>query len=180
MVIHVTYLDGEWKEDNVLGLSYGGDRIVIFMETIINVAQRSQNIQAVDIESSVLVHEWGHLLGLVGIGYESGHEDPEYQHHCDESAGSCVMNADIEIRMGRYSDPPPTDFCVLCQEDMLRIKEMEDEPGLEEYLTIGVIAGIAIVAVGWILVLIPKKEDKKQEFDVYKEHYNEDFGKRNY
>ncbi len=180
MVMHVLYLDGEWKEDNVLGLSYGGDRVVIFVETIFKVAQRSQDAQALEIESSVLVHEFGHHLALVGIGHESDHEDVEYPHHCDESAGKCVMASDIEVKRMGHSEAQPTDFCVLCQEEIDTVRAMEDELGLEEFLTMGVVGGEMIVCIGWIMVLVPKKEDRKKEFEIYKERYNSDFGKGRY
>lgn len=180
MVMHVLYLNGEWKKENVLGLAYGGDRIVIFMETIVRLADRSDSVSVLDIESSVLVHEFGHLLALVGIGYDSEHEDPEYRHHCDESAGRCVMASDVEVKPVGRTQPPPDDFCSNCVEDLARIKNMKDDPGFEEFLTIGVIGGQIIVGLGWILVLKPKKRDRKKEYEAYREHYIGDFEKGHY
>ncbi len=177
MVLYVLYLDGAWKDENVLGLSFGGDRIIIFMNTIINVARRSQNLNPQDIESSVLIHEFGHLLSLVGRGYHSDHEDPDYEHHCDESAGPCVMAADIEIRMGRYSEPPPTDFCVLCQDDLEKIRHMEDDPGVEELITAVAVISIVVIGISWIVVLKPKKKDKEEEYLLYNEQYSNDMNK---
>ncbi len=177
MVLYVLYLDGAWKEENVLGLSYGGDRIVIFMQTIINVSRRSQNLQPHDIESSVLVHEFGHLLSLVGRGYQSDHEDPEYRHHCDESAGPCVMAADVEVSVGRFSVPPPTDFCTLCREDLELIRHMKDDPGIEELITAVVVVGGMVIGIGWIVVLVPKKDHSEEEYILYTEQYRKDFGK---
>ncbi len=177
MVLYVLYLDGTWKEENVLGLSFGGDKIIIFMHTIINVAGRSQNLNPQDIETSVLIHEFGHILSLVGMDHESDHEDPDYEHHCDESAGSCVMAADVQIRMGRYSEPPPTDFCALCQADIEQIRQMEDDPDIEEFITAAALIGQVVIGVGWIVVLVPKKKDKEDEYLLYSEQYGSDLNK---
>lgn len=174
MVLHVMYLDGRWEEQNVIGLSYRGDRIVIFMETIINIADRSDNLEPHQIESAVLIHEFGHLLSLVGIGYDSEHEDEDNKHHCDESAGRCVMNADVEVRMGRYTEEPPIVFCELCEQDIEYIRQMERSGGVEERITALVIIGIMAVGIGWIVILIPKKEVKEEEYSIYNDHYGND------
>ncbi len=177
MVLNVLYLDGEWyQESNVLGLSFGGDKIVVFMETILSLAQRSENLNSEDIETSVLIHEFGHILGLVGIGYESGHEDEDYPHHCDESAGRCVMSASVEVKVGAYTEPPPKEFCSLCLEDLDRIRVMEDDWGIEEYLTLVVIGGIAATGIVWVAVYISK--DEKEDAVIYQEYYNDSEKKR--
>jgi len=178
MVLNVLYLDGEWAENpNVLGLSYGGEYMVLFKETIHKVSLTSSNLGVEDVETSVLIHEFGHILGLVGIGYESNHEDDEYEHHCDESAGRCVMSASVEIKMGGYSEEPPTEFCELCLEDIERIRFMEDDWGVEEHLTILVVGGQAAIGAVWVAVCISPKG--KEEYDLYQDYYD-DIDKKTY
>jgi len=174
LVLHVFYLNGEWKQDNVLGLSYGGTNIVIFEEQIRSVASQSRNLSPADIESSVLVHEFGHILGLVGIDYNSDHNIEG--HHCDESQGDCVMAASVEVRMGGFSQKPPTDFCPLCQDDISDIRVMEDGWSIEEYLTSGVMIGELVIGVSWIAVFM--SESSKDEKELYQEHYGNDFQKK--
>jgi len=130
IVLYVLYLNGEYSGNrNALGLAYYADAFVVFKERIEDVATtRLDNpflVSSNDIEKSVLVHEFGHLLGLVNINYRSGrdHEDPEHENHCIHE--DCVMNAQIEttaianlINTGGTSNKPPTDFCADCQADL--------------------------------------------------------------
>lgn len=174
LALHIMFLNGAWEEDNVLGLTYGGNNIVIFEDQIRSVSSQSSNLNTVDIEKAVLVHEFGHVLGLVGIDYDSDHN--VQGHHCDESDGDCVMAASVEVRVGGFSEKPPTDFCSLCQNDILDISGMEDGWGLEEYMTTGVLAGEGIVGMAWVMVVY--SEEPKKEHEVYNEYYGKDFEKK--
>ncbi len=165
--LHVIYLDGVWEDNpNVLGLAKQPSTIVIFQETILDLAAEAE-VEPEDIEKSVLTHEFGHILSLVGMGYESDHEDPENQHHCDESAGECVMAASVEYkrRRGRRGyedrDPPPDDFCVLCQQDLEKIREMDNTFSIGHIVTYGFIGGQMIVGLGVGLVLINSSDERK-------------------
>ncbi len=172
MVLNVLYLDGEWEQkSNVLGLSFGGEYIVVFKETMYVLTQNSQNLEVEDVETSVLIHEFGHILGLVGIGYESEHEDEDYEHHCDESAGRCVMSASVQIRIGAYTEPPPSEFCQLCSDDIERIRSMEDDWGPEEYLTLMVIGGQGVIGVVWVAVCLSK--NGKEDYELYQQYYDD-------
>lgn len=131
IVIHILYLDGEYSESgNTLGIAYFADSIAIFKEKIQETADTSLPILVTeeDIEKAVLVHEFGHLAGLVNIGYESDadHEDPDYEHHCVHE--DCVMNAQLEsnaiinlINSGGVK--PPDDFETDCKADLRGLKD---------------------------------------------------------
>lgn len=176
MVLYILYLDGEWNDKpNVLGLSLGRQNIVIFKQTIISVSQRSPNLDIEVVEASVLIHEFGHILGLVGIGYDSGHENEDHKHHCDESEGRCVMSYTVEIRVGQESEPPPLDFCTLCKEDIALIRTLQDGGGIEQYLTLMVVATQGSIGLIWIVVCLSKK---KKDYSHYYDYY-EDYEKRN-
>lgn len=151
--IHVLYLDGIWEEnENVLGLSKRPHQIVIFMEVVENLADRNANLTELDIEGPVLVHEFGHLLSLVGLGYESDHEDEEYPGHCDESAGECVMAGSVEVKENT-DEKPPLEFCDLCKEDLENIREMEGSFGFEDLVSYGVISSQYFIGI-WASALI--------------------------
>ncbi|GEM_PF-1161574 len=165
--LHVLYLDGVWEENpDVLGLAKQPSTIVIFQETILDFAERVE-VGPEDIETSVLTHEFGHILSLVGMGYESDHEDPENQHHCDESAGDCVMAAAVEYKERRGSpeveerEAPPDDFCVLCQQDLENIREMDNTFSMGHIVTYGFIGGQMIVGLGVGLVIINSSDERK-------------------
>ncbi len=158
--IHVLYLDGYWEEnEDVLGLSKRPYQIVIFRRVIENLADRNLNLTGGDIEAPVLVHEFGHLLSLVGLGYESDHEDQEYPGHCDESEGECVMAAYVEVKEDT-DEKPPLEFCDLCKEDIEKIREMEDSFGFEDLVSYGAISGQYFVGI-WASSVILEKARKK-------------------
>ncbi|MFW6176439.1 MAG: hypothetical protein ACOC40_01935 [Thermoplasmatota archaeon] len=156
MTIHILFLDGLWEKDkDVLGLSYGGNKIVVFKQAIIGISSKS-NLEVLDIEKSVIVHEFGHLISLVGINYDSNHEVKN--HHCSQEEGSCVMASSVEVNIGKFTQAPPTDFCSLCREDIEEIKNKEIGLGLEEYLTYITIISEVGIFVGISVSLTPEKK----------------------
>lgn len=133
IVLYVLYLNGEYaKDEDVLGLAYGASSMAIFKEKIdgISIPFWAQNqVDNEDYEKSVLVHEFGHVLALVNIGYESerDHEDV-YKHHCIHD--ECVMYYSVEsvsiINLITQDDPkPPSDFCGDCRHDLSKLKSGE-------------------------------------------------------
>lgn len=70
VVTHVTYLDGRYTNNDVLGITYNYDQVVIFKEridsgcTITNGCVGNANT----VQRAVLIHEFGHALGLVARG----------------------------------------------------------------------------------------------------------------
>lgn len=132
IVIYCLYLDGSYSESSsVVGVAYGSSSIVIFKEKIDNIDipfwAPAVGLTTSDYETSIIVHEFGHLLSLVNIGYESdrGHEDENYEHHCIHE--SCVMYHSIEtIDIYGYvleqEREPPSDFCSDCQYDLSKLK----------------------------------------------------------
>ncbi len=72
VVTHVAYVDGEYQSSTVLGLAINWDRIVIFKERIVDGCQLLSTSPCFGnedtVEEAVLVHEFGHILGLVNRG----------------------------------------------------------------------------------------------------------------
>jgi len=64
-----------------LGLSFRATAFALFEDQI----QHAANVfvSTASIERAVIMHEMGHLLGLINIGYRSryDHEDPQHPHH---------------------------------------------------------------------------------------------------
>ena len=135
-VMYFLYLDGEFSESSsVVGVSYHGSSVAIFQEKLEEAA--TLRISPMEIERAVLVHEAGHLYGLVEINYQSehDHQDQNYPHHCDHTDAfghhDCVMFWAIESTNAGSFDAyynqvvgdVPNDFCEFCRDDLQQLRE---------------------------------------------------------
>ena len=122
LAIYIYFADAPDDEDDfdsgvvTLGSVYRNTSMVIYEETIRNLASRSVLVTTADVESGTLNHEFGHLFGLVNIGSPSvnDHEDiqlddngdpvldsagnPVGNNHCD--VVGCLMRAELEFGAG--------------------------------------------------------------------------------
>ncbi len=122
--IYVLYLNGEFTNDtevwNATGLAYGPSSFCIFKETVDQVASRL--VAPVEVERATLVHELGHLLGLVNFGTPmvENHEDPAHRGH--DVNVLCVMHHEIETANVRVllenGGAPFDDFDAECIADL--------------------------------------------------------------
>jgi len=102
LAMFVFYLDGSYiqldessEKSNssvVLGVAYRNTSFVVFKERI----NRLLSSQTNALESTVLRHEFSHLLGLVNVGtqMQTNHIDPEHGHHCNVE--DCLMHYKVE------------------------------------------------------------------------------------
>ena len=123
-VVHILYLNGEYSDnDQTLGLAYSGTSFAIFKEKIEDAAFLL--ISSKDIEKSVIVHEFGHLLGLVNNGYQSPHDHEDSQHPHHSNNDESVMYWAIESQdIGNQIDgEPPNDFDNYDLDDLKLMKE---------------------------------------------------------
>ena len=111
MVLYVIYVNGSYaKEQDALGLAYNSSTFVVFAEQI-REAAATPIVSATSIEQAVVVHEMGHVLALVNLGYASprDHEDPDHRGHSDNP--SSVMywamdNVGVANLLGGRTAPP--------------------------------------------------------------------------
>lgn len=84
-------LDGAYEIENVLGVAYLNTSMALFEEVIRDNTGGLGQPSASTVEASVLMHEFGHILGLVNIGTGAvqAHEDAENEAHCNVE--SCLM-----------------------------------------------------------------------------------------
>jgi predicted Zn-dependent protease with MMP-like domain len=122
LALYVVYLPGTLEENrNSLAVSYLGGSIAVFKEVIRRVARQAAGVSARDIETSAVVHELGHLFGLVNIVYQSDldYEDPEHPFHSLNQ--SCVMYWAIEV--GPFlTETPPVDFGFEARHDIEKLR----------------------------------------------------------
>lgn len=89
------FLDGEYAENtengSVLGVAYRNTSFVLFEETIKGFSGQPLAPSTTVLETTVLNHEFGHLLGLVNAGtpLQSAHQDEAHGRHC--TTEDCLM-----------------------------------------------------------------------------------------
>jgi len=89
------FLDGEYSENtengSVLGVAYRNTSFVIFADTIREFSGQPLAPSTTVLETTVLDHEFGHLLGLVNAGtpLQSAHQDEVHGRHC--TTEDCLM-----------------------------------------------------------------------------------------
>lgn len=120
-VLYYLYVDGHSDADTddarILGYAYHGSSLIMFQETMAAVSPGL--LSMADVEPTVLVHEAGHVLGLVnnGVSMQADHEDPDHTHHDDNE--DCVMYwaAETDAIAGLLGGGVP-DFDDECRADM--------------------------------------------------------------
>lgn len=126
MVVYVLYVNGSRDEAaDALGMAYSSSAYAVFAERIRESAA-TPLIPATAIEQAVIVHEMGHVLSLVNIGYDSprDHEDSDHEYHSKNTNSVMYWAVDnvgvANLLGGRPS--PPTDFDTSDKADLEDIK----------------------------------------------------------
>lgn len=84
----------------VLGTAYRNTSFVIFEKSIQNLSNSAFEPSRDVLETTVITHEFGHILGLTNLGatLQSEHEDTEHAKHCNVE--SCLMYWSAETGEG--------------------------------------------------------------------------------
>lgn len=100
LAISALFLNGKSSNDTetttILGTAYRNTSFVIFEETIQSTANNVLGPDKIILESTVILHEFCHLLGLVNLGTNmvANHEDTSHSAHC--TIENCLMYYLIE------------------------------------------------------------------------------------
>ncbi|MDA6070389.1 membrane metalloprotease [Flavobacterium sp. AC] len=98
------FADGKSSSDTgtsvILGTAYRNTSFVIFEQTIQGLSNSPSQTNRSKLETTVITHEFGHVLGLTNLGtpLQSNHEDAEHQKHCSEK--TCLMYWSSETGSG--------------------------------------------------------------------------------
>ncbi|MDN3618197.1 membrane metalloprotease [Polaribacter undariae] len=104
ITLWVLFVNGKSSKDTsssaILGAAYWNTSFVIYEETLHGLSNGAFEPERSLLESSVINHEFGHLLGLTNLGSElqSNHEDTEHPKHCIEE--DCLMYWAAETSQG--------------------------------------------------------------------------------
>jgi len=126
-VLYVLYLDGgstsDGSDTKVLAAAYRGSSVVVFKQNIRDASCASNCFPlpggigntkptTAAVEESVVVHEVGHILGLVNLGtpMQSAHEDGSHPHHSSNSGSVMYWAVETSAIGSLLGQNPPTDF----------------------------------------------------------------------
>lgn len=115
LAIWAYFSDGKSDQDIdntlILGTAYWNTSFVIYEETINNLSGGPLKPPTSLLETTVINHEIGHMLGLVDLGtpMQTDHKDQEHENHCDVS--NCLMYWASETTSGinNMNAVPPLD-----------------------------------------------------------------------
>ncbi len=91
LAIYILYTNGNYTDNNVLGIAYKNTSTVLFGKKINDNSGGLGQASRTKLVATVAEHEVGHLLGLVDIGspMQTAHKDVAHGNHCNNS--SCLM-----------------------------------------------------------------------------------------
>ena len=89
--VYFLYTDGGYTQSNVLGLAFRNTSLCILGKTIHDNSGSLGQASRTKLESTVIEHESGHIMGLVDLGspMQTGHKDAAHGNHCNNS--NCLM-----------------------------------------------------------------------------------------
>lgn len=98
LTLYILYTNGYYTDSKMLGWAYRNTSAVLFGKKIREHATREDTPDRTILESNVLKHEMGHLLGLVNVGspLQSDHKDHKNGKHC--SNPNCLMYHVVDTR----------------------------------------------------------------------------------
>ncbi|WP_127024068.1 hypothetical protein [Flagellimonas beolgyonensis] len=103
LALYIYFADAPADTDNetegtvTLGAVYRNTSMVVYEQTIRDLANSSSAVQVEDVETATLLHETGHLFGLVALSTTpvNDHEDPDAENHCN--VAGCLMRAELQF-----------------------------------------------------------------------------------
>jgi hypothetical protein len=108
-VIHVLYLHGTYGGDtSVLGITVRADVIAVFKDQVASAATFVAG--PATIEDAVIMHEVGHVLGLVDLVLHTGRADPAHPGHSTNQQSVMYWAVDSDLFSQVLNGPPPVDY----------------------------------------------------------------------
>jgi hypothetical protein len=101
--LYVMVTNGYDTSENILGFAFRNTSICLFGRNISDHSGLSGGVSKVSLQTTVLEHELGHLLGLVNLGspMQQPHQDTANGNHCNNP--KCLLYWSIETHKGYFS-----------------------------------------------------------------------------
>jgi hypothetical protein len=96
--LYILYTNGHYENKNVLGHAFKNTCIVVYGKAVKQHHKTLSFPTQTTMESTLLLHEFGHLLGLLNSGsaMEIAHIDSAHEAHC--SNAGCVMYWSMSLK----------------------------------------------------------------------------------
>lgn len=108
-VLKILFVGGSFQgDDSVLGVAVRGDVVAVFSDSIDGA--RTPVLSSDAIEEAVVIHELGHVLGLVDLARDTGRADPEHPGHSRNSRSVMYWAVESSLIGQVLTGPPPRDF----------------------------------------------------------------------
>ncbi len=111
--VYFLYTDSKYSEATALGLAFRNTSMALLGKTVTDNSGGFGQVSRTRLESTVLQHELGHILGLVNLGTPmvTNHQDANNPNHCNNS--NCLMyygtNTTSVMGMLGGGNTPPLD-----------------------------------------------------------------------
>ncbi len=92
--VYFLVVDGDYSESNVLGIAYKNTSMALFGRPIHSNSGGLLQVSREKLESTVIEHEFGHVLGLVDVGSAMQTNHKANGSHCNNT--SCLMYYQVE------------------------------------------------------------------------------------
>jgi len=98
IAIYILFTNGVHPGNKILGMAYRNTSAVVYGKAIRKYSSKAGRLSHQELESAVLLHEIGHLLGLVNKGStsRSAHNDSTFKDHCNNK--KCLMYHSVETK----------------------------------------------------------------------------------
>ena len=120
-MIHLLFVHGTFGGDkSVLGSALRGDLAAIFIDRVN--ASATPLVGSSGIETAVVAHEVGHLLGLVDLHLHTGRQDPEHPGHSTNTHSVMYWAVESDLVADLLQGGPPREFDDADRADLTSIR----------------------------------------------------------
>lgn len=122
--LYILYTNGRYINEKIAGLAYRNTSAVLFGQMIKDHSGKIGQPDRTKLETTVLLHEVGHLLGLINKGSDmvSDHQDEDHHGHCNNKECLMYYRIGTDDKFGYLVQGKIPDLDVACQSDLQALK----------------------------------------------------------